>query len=157
MKKITTENCCIQSDQFWINKAINDGYMNFLPVHKFPNKSIGEHIAIKYNQLYKEEFDRYFHNGIIEEFYHLLPERSPKITFENSVLVKNLLMSTFLEQSLSQKEALSDYKKSLEFIKSFLLLYQGAVTQDSLDYQETSKDNSFELSIDVPCLMRIKK
>ena len=49
MEKITKKNSILYN-QLWINKAIEEGNMDFIPVHKLPGKSIGECIEIKYNQ-----------------------------------------------------------------------------------------------------------
>ena len=84
MEKLTKKNSILYN-QLWINKAIEEGHIEFLPVHKFPKKSIGEHIEIKYKQLYNEEFDRYYHNGWLNDYEHLISD-TPKITKRNSLL-----------------------------------------------------------------------
>ena len=95
METITKKNS-ISYNQFWINKAIEEGYMDFIPVHKLPNKSIGECIEIKYNQLYNEEFNRHFHNGTLDEYNHLI-EDNPKITKKNSILYTREWINKALE------------------------------------------------------------
>lgn len=84
MEQLTKKNSILYNQE-WINKAIEEGHMDFIPVHKFPNKSIGEHIEIKYNQLYNEEFDKHLHNGTLEEYKHFINE-SPKVTKRESLL-----------------------------------------------------------------------
>lgn len=84
MEKLTKKNSILYN-QLWINKAIEEGHMDFIPVHKLPNKSIGECIEIKYNQLYNEEFYKNYHNGTLEAYEHII-ENSPKITKNNSIL-----------------------------------------------------------------------
>ena len=74
-------------NQYWIDKAIEDGRMNLIPVRKLKGKSIGEHIELKYRQLYNEEFEKHYHNGTLEEYNHLMSE-SPKITKSKSLLYK---------------------------------------------------------------------
>ena len=46
MEKITKKNSILYN-QLWINKAIEEGHMDFLPIHLLPNKSIGEEIELK--------------------------------------------------------------------------------------------------------------
>ena len=72
-------------NQLMIEKAIEEGYLEFLPVKKISNKSIGEWIELKYNQLYNEEFDRYYQNGWLNEYDRLIGNK-PKITKKNSLL-----------------------------------------------------------------------
>lgn len=72
-------------NQLMIDKAIKEGYLEFLPVKKISNKSIGEWIELKYNQLYNEEFDRYYQNGWLNEYDRLIGNK-PKITKKNSLL-----------------------------------------------------------------------
>lgn len=61
--------------------------MQLIPVRKLKGKSIGEHIEIKYNQLYNEEFERHYRNGTLDEYQHQISE-SPKITKGKSLLYK---------------------------------------------------------------------
>lgn len=84
MEKLTKKNSILYN-QLWINKAIEEGYIEFLPVHKIPNKSIGEHIELKYKQLYNEEFNRYYRNGCLNDYEHLISD-TPKVTKRSSLL-----------------------------------------------------------------------
>lgn len=95
MEKLTKKNSILYN-QLWINKAIEEGHMDFIPVHKFSNKSIGECIEIKYNQLYKEEYDRHFRNGTLDEYNHQI-EDSQKITKKNSILYTREWINKALE------------------------------------------------------------
>ena len=40
---------------------------------------------MKYNQLYNEEFDRYYRNGWLNDYEHLISD-TPKVTKRNSLL-----------------------------------------------------------------------
>jgi hypothetical protein len=88
MNKITKKNSILYN-QLWIKKAIEEGHINFLPVHKLPNKSIGEHIEIKYKQLEYEEILNLRNNGLLGNYKSLI-EKTPKITPKNSLLRKKL-------------------------------------------------------------------
>lgn len=104
MEKITKKNSILYN-QLWINKAIEEGHMDFIPVHKLPNKSIGECIEIKYNQLYNEEFNRHFHNGTLDEYDHQIQD-SPKITKKNSILYTR----EWINKALEDGEPIPDRK-----------------------------------------------
>ena len=75
-------------NQLMIEKALYDGYWNFIPIKKIPRKSIGECIEIRYNQLYNENFDIARKNKKIDDYIHTLPNKTPKITKKNSLLKK---------------------------------------------------------------------
>ena len=98
MKKITKKNSIIYN-QLWINKAIEEGHIEFLPVVKFPNKSIGEHIEIKYNQLYNEEFTKHYHNNTLDYYNHLI-SNSPKVTKKESLLFTREWILKYKEEGL---------------------------------------------------------
>lgn len=84
MEKITKKNSILYN-QLWINKAIEEGHIEFLPIHPLPNKSIGETIELKYHQLYNEEFDKYYRKGWLDDYYHLIGNH-PKVTKRESLL-----------------------------------------------------------------------
>lgn len=84
MEKIKKKNSILYN-QLWINKAIEEGHIDFLPIHPLPNKSIGEEIELKYNQLYNEEFDRYYRKGWLNDYDHLISNQ-PKVTKRESLL-----------------------------------------------------------------------
>lgn len=84
MEKITKKNSILYN-QLWINKAIEEGHIDFLPIHPLPNKSIGETIELKYNQLYNEEFNKYYHKGWLDDYNHLISNH-PKVTKRESLL-----------------------------------------------------------------------
>ena len=109
MEKITKKNSILYN-QLWINKAIEEGNMDFIPVHKLPGKSIGECIEIKYNQLYNEEFERHLHNGTLDEYEHLIGD-SPKITKKNSILYTREWIEKALEDGeiIPHRIVCSDY------------------------------------------------
>ena len=98
MRKITKKNSIIYN-QLWINKAIKEGHMDFLPVVKFPNKSIGEHIEIKYNQLYNEEFNKNYHNNTLDYYNHLINDY-PKVTKKESLLFTREWILKYKEEGL---------------------------------------------------------
>ena len=98
MQKITKKNSIIYN-QLWINKAIEEGHINFLPIVKFPNKSIGEHIEIKYNQLYNEEFIKNYHNNTLDYYNHLI-NNSPKVTKKESLLFTREWILKYKEEGL---------------------------------------------------------
>ncbi len=52
MEKITKKNSILYN-QLWINKAIEEGHMDFLPIFKSNSISIGEYIEVKYEQYEK--------------------------------------------------------------------------------------------------------
>ena len=52
MTKITKKNSILYN-QLWINKAIEEGHMDFLPIFKSNSISIGEYIEVKYEQYEK--------------------------------------------------------------------------------------------------------
>ena len=102
MEKLTKKNSILYNQE-WINKAIEEGYIEFLPTTKIPNnKSIGEWLEIKYKQLDNEELDRHLYNGTIKE-YRRQTELTPKITKENSLLYREL----FKEEIKPQNKQLS--------------------------------------------------
>ena len=70
MEKITKKNSILYN-QLWINKAIEEGHMDFLPIFKSNSISIGEYIEAKYNQ-YEKNVN--------------LQKEKPKITKHNSLL-----------------------------------------------------------------------
>lgn len=98
MKKQTYKNSIIYN-QLLITKAIEEGHMNFIPVVKFPNKSIGEHIEIKYNQLYNEEFEKNYRNGTLEYYNHLIAN-FPKVTKKSSLLFTREWILKYIEEGL---------------------------------------------------------
>ena len=98
MKKITKKNSIIYN-QLWINKAIEEGHIEFLPVVKFPNKSIGEHIEIKYNQLYNEKFTKNYHNNTLDYYNHLI-SNSQKVTKKESLLFAREWILKYKEEGL---------------------------------------------------------
>lgn len=139
MEKINNTNSVLWNQE-WINKAIEEGHINFLPVHKFPKRSIGEHIEIKYNQIHNEEFDRYYHNGWLDTYDHLI-HQVPKITKKESLLViREIILKNFEEGNLSN---LSNILELEEYNKEALddLLKQDKKLQKKLHYSKkiTSK------------------
>lgn len=82
--KVKEENFELYN-QLMIEKAITDGLWEYIPIKNFSHKLIGECIEIKYNQLYNEEFDRYYRNKWLNAYNHLT-EPTPKITKKNSLL-----------------------------------------------------------------------
>lgn len=110
MEKLTKKNSILYN-QLWINKAIEEGYLEFIPVHKIPNKSIGEHIEIKYNQLYNEEFDKNYHNGTLEEYQHTLPNF--KVTKYNSRLLEEAIIEDYIKSGISPIRAMQMYREKL--------------------------------------------
>lgn len=99
MEKITKKNSILYN-QLWINKAIEEGHMDFLPIHLLPNKSIGEEIELKYHQLYNEEFDRYYRNGWLNDYEHLISD-TPKVTKRNSLLFTREWLIKSKEEGIS--------------------------------------------------------
>ena len=69
MEKITKKNSILYN-QLWINKAIEEGHMDFLPIFKSNSISIGEYIEMKYEQYEK----------------NIPPSKTTKITKHNSLL-----------------------------------------------------------------------
>lgn len=99
MEKLTKKNSILYN-QLWINKAIEEGNMDFLPIHLSPNKSIGEEIELKYNQLYNEEFNRYYRNGCLNDYEHLISD-NPKVTKRNSLLFTREWLLKAKEEGMS--------------------------------------------------------
>ena len=79
-----------------INKALEEGHIDFLPVQKISNKSIGEWIELKYRQFHNEEFDKYLHNGWLNDYDHLI-DTKPKITKKESLLFARELILNCLD------------------------------------------------------------
>lgn len=98
MSKIIN-NKSIDYNQYWIDKAITEGNMNFIPVKKFPNKSIGEHIEIKYKQLHNEEFNKYYHNNKLD-YYNHIANPNPKVTKKESLLFTREWFYKYIEEGL---------------------------------------------------------
>lgn len=96
MEKLTKKNSIIYN-QLWITKAIEEGHIDFLPVHKLPGKSIGEHIEMRYNQLYNNEFTKYRNYDSLDDYYRLLSE-SPKVTKKESLLFTREWIRKFEEE-----------------------------------------------------------
>ena len=97
--------------------------MDFIPIHKLPNKSIGEHIELKYKQLYgNSEFNKDYHNGTIGEYHHLV-QNTPKITKKNSLLFAMEWILKFKEEALPIQESNKDYSlgEVLEIIMKIML------------------------------------
>ena len=100
MEKITKKNSILYN-QLWINKAIEEGHMDFLPVNILPNKSIGEYIEIKYNQL--EKHQKLLKNSAdTNEFIYIdkLYNETPKVTKKNSLLFTIEWISKYKEEGL---------------------------------------------------------
>ena len=107
-------------NQLMINKALEEGHIEFLPVKKISNKSIGEWIELKYRQFHNEEFDRYFHNGWLDDYDHLISNK-PKITQKESLLyIREFILKTCQEDKLNELENLLEIenitKDSIEFL-----------------------------------------
>ena len=98
-------------NQLMINKAIEEGFIEFLPVKKISNKSIGEWIELKYNQLYDKEFDRYFHKDWLNDYDHLI-NKSPKITQKESLLyIREIILHAIDTGNIDNIEKILESKK----------------------------------------------
>ena len=140
MEKITKKNSILWNQE-WINKALDEGYINFLPVFKLPGKSIGEHIEIKYKQLYTTEFDRYYHNGFLNDYKHFVSNRYiPKVTKKESLLFRREWLLKYQEEKLAipNKRLCSDYSLG-EMLE--LIYYQNHINEliDKSKYIEKIK------------------
>lgn len=115
------ENNPEKYNQLWIEKAIEEGHINFLPVHKFPGKSIGDHIKIKYEQLNRDEFNRYYLNEWLDDYDHLINDR-PKVTQKESLLyIRELILKAYEEGNLKQiEQILSKEECQKDVVKDFL-------------------------------------
>lgn len=80
MTKITKKNSILYN-QLWINKAIEDGLYNLIPIHKNKGKSIGEYIEERYNNIIEND--------------------SIKITKKNSKLFESEWIAKYKEENLS--------------------------------------------------------
>ncbi len=80
MEKLSKKNSILYN-QLWINKAIEDGNICFLPHNKPKNKSIGEYIEEKYNESKNNE--------------------NIKITTKNSILYELEWRKKYLEENLT--------------------------------------------------------
>ena len=89
MEKITKKNSIIYN-QLWINKAIEDGNMSFIPIenHVKLGQSIGEYIEEKYKN-YKDSPKITKHNSLLFEIEWIkkakednlrIPKPTPKYT-----------------------------------------------------------------------------
>ena len=92
-------NNSIEYNQYWIDKAITEGNKKFIPVKKFPNKSIGEHIEIKYKQLHNEEFNKHYHNNTLD-YYNHIANPNPKVTKKESLLFTREWFYKYIEEGL---------------------------------------------------------
>ncbi len=129
MEKITKKTSILYN-QLWIDKAILEGHMDFLPVHKFPNKSIGEHIEIKYNQLENDEHDRLYHEAIeLQDFSYInrVYEETPKITKHNSILFEREWLIKYKEEGLSTPNLKSQKYSRGEILE--ILYYKKALLE----------------------------
>lgn len=102
MTKITKKNSIIYN-QLWINKAIEEGHMDFIPIHKFPNRSIGEHIEIKYRQLENEEVNKLYHESLYKKDFSKLKRtnsKEVKITKKNSLLYELEWIAKYKEENI---------------------------------------------------------
>lgn len=79
MTELTKKNSIIYN-QLWINKAIEDGLYNLLPIHKNKDKSIGEYIEERYN--------------------NIIENNSIKITKKNSLLYELEWIAKYKEENL---------------------------------------------------------
>ena len=79
MTKLTKKNSILYN-QLWINKAIEDGLYNLIPVEKDKEKSIGEYIEEKYN--------------------HIIENNSIKITKKISLLYELEWIAKYQEENL---------------------------------------------------------
>ena len=98
-------------NQLMINKALEEGHIDFLPNKRILNKSIGEWIELKYNQLNNKEFDRYFHNGWLNDYDHLV-DRKPKITQKESLLyTREIILHAIDTGNIDNIEKILESKK----------------------------------------------
>ncbi|MBR3161413.1 MAG: hypothetical protein IKF19_01625 [Bacilli bacterium] len=79
MTKITKKNSILYN-QLWINKVIEDGLYNLIPIYKNKGKSIGEYIEERYNNITKNN--------------------SIKITKKNSLLYESEWIAKYKEENL---------------------------------------------------------
>ena len=94
MEKITKKNSILYN-QLWINKAIEEGHMDFLPIFKSNSISIGEYIEMKYEQYGK----------------NITPLKTTKITKHNSLLFEIEWIRKATEDNIRIPKSTSKYKK----------------------------------------------
>ena len=94
MEKITKKNSILYN-QLWINKAIEEGHMDFLPIFKSNSISIGEYIEMKYEQYEK----------------NITPLKTTKITKHNSLLFEIEWIRKATEDNIRIPKSTSKYKK----------------------------------------------
>ena len=94
MEKITKKNSILYN-QLWINKAIEEGHMDFLPIFKSNSLSIGEYIEMKYEQYEK----------------NIQPLKTTKIAKHNSLLFEIEWIRKATEDNIRIPKSTSKYKK----------------------------------------------
>lgn len=110
-QKINKKNSII-FNQCWINKAIEDGNVSFLPFKKENNISIGEIIEYKYRKVREEEQIKITKTNSIlftREWIKKFADDGLKIP--NRKLVLNKSLGETLELLYFEREKLQEYRK----------------------------------------------